>query len=128
MNSTSPVVSAVTDAIATGVGLIGQFNDPKAHPAVTAELFERLRCQLGALPLDQAANCYYVNAVDGCERLAAGGEPRAARRQLVLLIRKLKGDRARWEEEWAAPRRLFPGAAKGPTVSSAADGVPEEKV
>jgi hypothetical protein len=47
MNQLSPVVSAVTDAIATCVWLIGQFNmKGLAHPAVFAKLFERLRRQL----------------------------------------------------------------------------------
>jgi len=98
MTQLSPVVSVVTDAIATCVWMIGQFNAKHlAHPAVFAQLFERLRRQLRALPLDLSESCYFLSAADGCERLVREGDLLAARWQLVQVVRKLRSYRDRWE-------------------------------
>src|SRR5262249_7369936 len=64
-----------------------------AHPAVFAKLFERLRRQLRALPLDLSESCYFLSAADGCERLARDGDFLAARWQTVQVVRKLRGYR-----------------------------------
>jgi hypothetical protein len=98
MTQLSPVVSVATDAIATCVWMIGQFNRKGlAHPAVFAKPLERLRRQLRALPLELSESCYFLSATDGCERLVRDDELLAARWQMVQLVRKLRGYRDRWE-------------------------------
>jgi hypothetical protein len=131
MTQLSPVVSVTTDAIATCVWMIDQLNAKAlAHPAVFAKLFERLRRQLRALPLDLSESCYFLSAADGCERLIRDDDLLAARWQLVQVVRKLRGYRDRWEGgptlglELAAPSGHKPEAlAPSETRTVPSDGV-----
>jgi hypothetical protein len=131
MNQLSPIVSVVTDAIATCVWMIGQLNAKAlAHPAVFAKLFERLRRQLRALPLDLSQSCYFLSAADGCERLVRDDDFLAARWQMVQVVRKLRGYRDRWEggptlgPELAAPSGNGPESLAPPgTCAVPNDGI-----
>jgi hypothetical protein len=124
MNLTSPVLSAVTHAIATSVCLIGQCNEKEqAVPALRAELFARLRQQLQALPLDEAESCSLPNAVESSECMARDGEYLAARWQMVQLVRKLKSFRAGWERV-RKPSRRRAKAAPVPCDTTILDNSP----
>jgi hypothetical protein len=93
---TSEMADRVLAAIEPAVRLIGEANDP-ADPVETADLIGRLTNALAALPPAPSNDCFYRNSTTAVERLMATGEYKAARLQLLFLVRKLRSDLRAWQ-------------------------------
>lgn len=91
------VLDQVTTAIRIAVKLVGQFNAAdRADAARTAVLFVRLQQLVRGLPPNRHLNPKFAENMGDWPRVWEMGEYKAARYQMVQLIRKLRNYRDDW--------------------------------
>ena len=113
---TRGVVGVADLAIRLGVQLVGQFNDAaRADPARTRALFGRLVKFVRALPPGRHVTEQLQANLAVWPRTWEAGEFRAARYQMVQLIRQLRNYRDEWDGDGTPagtpPLAAAPGAA-----------------
>lgn len=98
------IVETVSVAIRLGVKLIEQLNaGPRADAGLTQSLFRMLRATVGALPMTSYLSAELPKNIAKWPDMVERGEYKAARYQVVLLIRKLKLYRKDWTKSGTAP-------------------------
>jgi hypothetical protein len=94
----SSILETTSLAIRVGVRLIEQLNaGPRADSRLTQTLFRNLRTTVGALPTTSYLSAELPKNIAKWPDMVERGEFKAARYQIVLLIRKLK----LYREDWA---------------------------
>jgi hypothetical protein len=99
MTAKDTILARYRAVIAVAVRLIGQCNESdKANPATTSRLFKKMRDLIDRIGL---ARCGFAwePLSHGCERLIEKGEYRAARADLVRMVRQMRNVRDTWPAE-----------------------------
>lgn len=112
-------IDRATASIRVGVKLVGRFNDcALADVTKTTRLFSHLRQLIRCLPPTQYLSPEFEPNMAEWTTMWESGEYKAARFQMVLLVRKLKRYRDDWRNGGVAtgmvlvPTRTYPSAAR----------------